>query len=86
MTDAAKAKGIPTSDPRVLKAIDDARKLAEKRAAEDKARDELEKAQLKTIAEAITAKPVCPPVPKPDPVQPVLPVRVEDAGTGEGGS
>jgi hypothetical protein len=54
---AAAAKGIPSSDPRVLAAVADARKLAEKRAAEDKARDEAEARAVAEIKARLDARP-----------------------------
>lgn len=62
---AAKAKGIPSGDPAVLQAIADAKRLAEKRAAEDRARDEAERAQLEAIKAKLGARPACTPAPAP---------------------
>jgi len=64
---AASARGLPTSDPRVLDAIAEARKLAEKRAAEDKARDEREARDVAALRAMLDASArACVPAPLVD--------------------
>jgi hypothetical protein len=90
ITAAASAKGIPSSDPRVLSAIANARQLAEQRAREDLARDQAARVQLEALKASLDARPACPPAapPAPPPTLPqapaVLPVVVRDAGAPEG--
>lgn len=71
---AASAKGIPSGDPRVLAAVADAKRLAEKRAAEDKARDAAEARDLAAIRARLDAT-----------ARPCVPVAPVDAGA-EGGA
>lgn len=71
----AAARGVATSDPRVLAAIDQARRADAKAAAESRRRDEEEARRIAEIGAALAelrARPVCPPV--------------ADAGAGDGGA
>lgn len=77
--------GLPQDDPAVLAAVRKAQALAEKRAAEDKARDAAAKADLDALLVELRSRPTCPSCPA-CPSLPMAPavLPVVDAGADGG--
>ena len=59
----SKRLGLPQDDPKVLAAVAKAQALAERRAAEEAARDKAEKADLEAVLAELRARPTCPSCP-----------------------